>query len=303
MNRLKAMFGVVAVLLVIVLMFAAFEVVPAGHVKVGTLFGKVDQTPLGEGFHVVNPLKAWHAYDCRQRTHKEEDVPVPSRDQLTTTFDVSVQWRVDSAMAPTMMRESGDAQRAFETHVLPKLRSLLREEGKTVTKAEEFFQEEVVTRMQLGMTQNLKAFCLPKGIIIGDVLLRDTRLPNFIIEAIQSKKQREQEAERQKAELDRYRTEQQQKIALAEAEKQAAEMEAHRRRTLADAQAYEIERINKAASGSPVYVQLKALETLALMAKDPAAKLYFIDTKGQYPLPLLHMGDGLQQAPPQAVPQ
>jgi hypothetical protein len=49
--------------------------------------------------------------------------------------------------------------------------------------------------------------------------------------------------------------------------------------------------LNEAAASSPVYVQLKALETLNEISKNPAHKIFFIDNKGQYPVPLLHMGE------------
>jgi hypothetical protein len=62
-------------------------------------------------------------------------------------------------------------------------------------------------------------------------------------------------------------------------------------RTLADARAYEIVEINKAAARNPAYIQLMALETLKEMSKDPAAKIYFMDSNSRSPLPLLHMGD------------
>lgn len=286
----KAIFVIAVVVVGIIVGLRAVETVPAGHVKVGTLFGKIDPAPIDEGIHFVNPLKSWVAYDCRQKSHKEEDVPIPSRDQLSTTFDASVQWRVNRDMAHKLLADTGEANDAIEIQIVPKLRSLLREEGKTVDRAEEFFQEEVVSAMQARLTQRLRDFCEPRGITIDEVLLRDTRLPQFIVAAIESKKQREQEAEKQKAELERYRTEQQQLIAAAEAEKQAAEMEAQKKRTLADAQAYEIEKVAAALAQNPAYVQLKALETLALMSKDPSAKFYFLDSNSSMPLPLMHLG-------------
>ena len=60
---------------------------------------------------------------------------------------------------------------------------------------------------------------------------------------------------------------------------------------LADAQAYEIERINQAIGDNPSYVRLQALKSLESIAKDPAAKLYFLDGSSPMPLPLMHMGE------------
>jgi len=89
----------------------------------------------------------------------------------------------------------------------------------------------------------------------------------------------------QKAELERFRTEQLQKVALAEAERKAAEEESTKRRTLADARAYEIREINKAVASNPAYIQLQSLEALKAMAKDPAAKIYFLDGSSPAPMP------------------
>ena len=52
-----------------------------------------------------------------------------------------------------------------------------------------------------------------------------------------------------------------------------------------------IKKINAAISKNPAYIQLQALEALKEMSKDPAAKLYFMDSNAPQPLPLMHMGD------------
>ena len=99
--------------------------------------------------------------------------------------------------------------------------------------------------------------------------------------------------EKQKAELERFRTEQQQKIAAAQAERDAAELEAQQRRVLADAQAYEITKLNDAISKNPAYVQLQALEALKEISKDKSSKIYFLNGESPAPLPLMNMGEPL----------
>ena len=66
---------------------------------------------------------------------------------------------------------------------------------------------------------------------------------------------------------------------------------AEKRRLLADAQAYEITKINEAIGKNPNYVKLQALKSLEAISKDPAAKVYFIDGDSPAPLPLMHLGD------------
>ena len=155
-------------------------------------------------------------------------------------------------------------------------------------RAEDFFQEKRQEPLQTALTDTLREFLATKGIIGTAVLIRDITLPSFIVEAIEKKKEREQAVERERAELERVRTELQQQVARANAGREAAVQEAERKRTLADATAYEIEKINKAIASNPAYIQLQSLEALKAISKDPASKIYFLD--GSSPRPLMHLG-------------
>jgi regulator of protease activity HflC (stomatin/prohibitin superfamily) len=80
-------------------------------------------------------------------------------------------------------------------------------------------------------------------------------------------------------------------VARAEAGRDAAELEAQRKRTLADATAYEITQINNAIANNQAYIQLQSLEALKAISKDPASKIYFMDGSSPSPLPLMHLGE------------
>ena len=175
--------------------------------------------------------------------------------------------------------------------MIPKIRSLVRELGTKIDRAEDFFQEETRDLLASRLLSGLSDYVGPKGIIVETVLVRGINLPPVLAKAIEQKKEREQAVERQKAELERYRTEQNQQVAAAEAARRASEEEAKRQRILADAKAYEIEAINRAVASNPSYIQLQALEALKKMSEDPAAKIYFMDSNAAQPLPLLHMGE------------
>ncbi len=282
---------IIAAVILIFVGLSSFKSVPVGHVAVATIFGKVKPDTYAAGMHFpVNPLYKWTLYDVRKDTFMET-AEVPSQDQLTTRIDVSVQYRLDATMAATILSESGTKDRTINVHLTPKLRSLLREQGKTVKRAEDFFLKETQEKLQSAILAELQRFLGPKGLVVEDVLIRDISLPAFITKAIEEKKEREQAAEKQKAELARFKTEQEQVVATAGAERRAAEEEAQMKRVLADARAYEIEKINKAISTNPAYIQLQALDALKAISKDPASKVYFIDSDSTRPLPLMHMGD------------
>ena len=268
-----------------------YKTIPPGRVGVATLFGNVQPEGYSQGLHIpVNPLYKWTLFDAREKTHMET-AAVPSQDQLQTKLDVSVQFRIDGNMAPDILEQTGREEDAVRVHLIPKLRSLLREQGKSIKRAEDFFQEATQDTLQVALTDGLKEYLAPKGIIVTAVLIRDITLPPFIVDAIEKKKEREQAVERERAELERVRTELQQQVARAAAGREAAEQEAARKKILADAQAYEITQINNAIASNPAYIQLQSLEALKSISKDPASKMYFMDGSSPSPLPLMHLGE------------
>lgn len=237
-----------------------YTTVPAGHVKVAYLFGKVQEEPLSEGLHFpVNPLLSFSTYDGRQKTHKET-AGIPSEDKLVTEVDVSVQYRVVKNMTPEIARNTGSTEEAIAVHMIPKLRSILREQGKGVKQAQDFFKESVQQQLQVSLRDGLSSYLLEQGIQVDNVLIRRVTLPKLIREAIAETKKREQEVLKQAAELERYAMEQDQVIKKAESELKAAKLEAEKKRTLADAEAYQIEVMNRELSKSKNYIQLKQVE-------------------------------------------
>ncbi|MDG2335931.1 MAG: prohibitin family protein [Myxococcota bacterium] len=288
--KLTALF--VAILAVVMFGRQFFHQVPVGHVGVASFFGEVLDHSYVEGPHFpVNPLLSWHDMDVREKSTKLPSIEVPTRDQLLTKIDLSIQYRLNAKMAPQIFRDTGDENQVIAIHMIPKVRSLLRELGTNINRAEDFFLEHTRDLLASEMQAGLSKFVAPHGIIIDTVLIRGINLPPVLAKAIEQKKEREQAGEREKAELERFRTEQQQQVAQAEAKRQAAEENAKTVKILADAKAYEIAAINAAASKNPAYVQLQALEALKKIAEDPSAKIYFMDGQSPQPLPLLHMGD------------
>lgn len=287
-------FAIALLAALLVLMFGQrfLHSVPAGHVGVAILFGEVQDEAYPEGLHVVNPLLSWKDLDARQDTYQITQLEMPTQDQLLSKVDLSIQWRLDRARAPQIIRDTGDKDRIINVHLKPAARSLVRELGTTIQRAEDLFKDEVRNQLAAEIERRLRQYAADKGIIVDSVLLRNINLPPVLAEAIGRKKEREQEVERQRAELERVKLEQEQQVAQSVASRRAAEEDAKRLRILADAKAYEIATINKAASGNPAYIQLQSLEALKKMAEDPAAKLYFMDSNSPSPLPLLNLGTG-----------
>src|ERR1700730_11907041 len=72
----------IAAFLLVILLFSAVTRVGTGHVGVLTLFGKVQSgETLGEGIHLINPLKTNNELSIQTQTLKES-ANVPSRQGL-----------------------------------------------------------------------------------------------------------------------------------------------------------------------------------------------------------------------------
>ncbi|MCK4980616.1 MAG: prohibitin family protein, partial [Candidatus Delongbacteria bacterium] len=188
----------VGIIILVILIFLLFGKrflisVDAGHVAVATLFGEVQTEVYTEGLNIpVNPLYKWHIYDARQKTHKEQ-ASVPTQDQLQTSLEVSVQFRIMGDQTPNILKSTGTFDDIIRVHLVPTLRSLLREQGKAIENAEDFFLEKTQENLQTALLAGLKDYLEPQGIEVSAVLIRDIQLPKFIMIAIEKKKEREQE--------------------------------------------------------------------------------------------------------------
>ena len=142
--------GIIIVIMIAVIVGPRiFKTVPVGHVAVATIFGKIVDKQFKEGLHFpVNPMYSWVLFDARQKTHKESS-SVPSQDQLQTQIEVSVQFRIIADQAANILKDTGSAEQALTVHLVPKLRSLVREQGKTIKRAEDFFLEETQETLQV----------------------------------------------------------------------------------------------------------------------------------------------------------
>jgi len=263
-NSNAVVWGAVVVLAVLGLTFGGMigQTVPKGHVAVTSSFGDIRSRVYPAGLHFpVVPWWGWDNFHIRQKPFEVRGIGVPTQDKLVTKFDLNVQYQVIPEMAPVILGETGNTEQVIAVHLEPKTRSLLRDVGKTIEKAEDLFTEGTQERLQTVLETRLAEYMQPKGIAISAVLLRNIELPALIT------------------------------VAQAEAEKNAAEQEAEKQRLLADARAYEIEAINEALANAPGYIQLQALRALEEMSKNPASQIYFMDGQATMPLPLMHMGN------------
>jgi regulator of protease activity HflC (stomatin/prohibitin superfamily) len=197
------------IFLAVVLLFASIAKVPAGHVGVMTLFGRVTGEALGEGIHLVNPFKANNIMSVRSQEVKES-AAVPSKEGLVIALDTSLIFRLKGDRAAEVFQRIGP--KYVGIIVEPTLRSTIRSVTASHTANALYSSErdKVAQQMIAEMRRELDK----RGIEIENVLLRDIQLPQTLKAAIETKQQAEQEflamsfrLQREKQEADRKRIE------------------------------------------------------------------------------------------------
>src|SRR5690349_2535544 len=93
-------------LVIIVLFFNSVTRVGTGHVGVLTLFGKVTGETLGEGIHLINPLKTNNEMSIQTQSIKES-ASVPSSEGLMMSLDTSLIYHLDPQKASDVYQKIG----------------------------------------------------------------------------------------------------------------------------------------------------------------------------------------------------
>jgi regulator of protease activity HflC (stomatin/prohibitin superfamily) len=181
--------GIGAFVLVI-LLFSSVTRVGTGHVGVLTLFGKVQTADtLGEGIHLINPLKTNNELSIQTQTLKES-ANVPSSEGLMMSLDTSLIYHLNPDRAAEVFQKIGPD---YETVVVePTLRSAIREATASHTANALYTGEREMVGKQIydQVSTQLKE----RGLTVENVLLRDIQLPATLKAAIEAKQQAEQES-------------------------------------------------------------------------------------------------------------
>lgn len=234
--------------------------IPAGHVGLKDFFGKIGDSALAPGLHLVNPLLTIREMDVRTR-EITETASVPSQEGMNMSLDISMLYSVEPGKAAAIYRTIGPDYAAV--FVVPTLRSELR--GATTAyeaKALYTSQRQAIAET---ITAALRPILAERGIRLEQVLLRAVTLPPQLAQAIENKLQAEQESERMRFVLDR--------------ERQEAERKKIEAQGIADFQAIVSEGINQNL------LRWKGIEATQKLAESANAKVVIVG--GQDGLPLI----------------
>ncbi len=144
---------------------------------------------LGEGIHLINPLKTNNEISIQTQTLKES-ASVPSSEGLMMSLDTSLIYHLNPDRAAEVFQKIGAD---YENMVVePTLRSAIREATASHTANALYTGEREMVAKQISIRS--PAELKERGITVENVLLRDIQLPRTLKAAIEAKQQAEQES-------------------------------------------------------------------------------------------------------------
>ncbi len=230
MNHLKNKFlTIILVILGIWLFFASIVIVDAGETGVYSLFGRVKDSELRSGFHLVIPLARVTKMSIRTeeytmsiaqgegKKYNADAISALTKEGLSVDLDITVLYHLEEEKASDIYKNVG---LTYEEKIIrPTIRTAIRDiiaqyEAKDIYSEK---REEAAKKI-LG---NLKQVLDARGLIAEEVLLRNVALPARLTTSIQEKLQAEQEAEKYDFILEKEKKEKERKIIEAEGQRDA----------------------------------------------------------------------------------
>ncbi|MEO7307450.1 MAG: prohibitin family protein [Ferruginibacter sp.] len=234
---------------------ACVKQIDGGEVGVKVLFGSIQNDVMGSGLHFINPLLDVKKLDVKTQNYTmsgvhdegsqlgDDAIRVLTSDGLEVTIDLTVLYRVVSADAPRLLRETGDDYR--DKIVRPITRTKIRDNA-VYYQAVDLFgnkREEFQQRIYKSIEEDFKK----RGLMLEQLLVRNITLPNSVKASIESKINAEQDAKKMEFVLLK--------------EKQEAERKRVEAQGIADYQRI----INTGLTDQQLqYEQIKAMKELAL---------------------------------------
>jgi len=228
-NSKNLALGIITGLFFLWLFFASIVIIDAGETGVYSLFGRVRDTELSSGFHLVIPLARVTKMTIRTEEYTmsitqgegarygADAITSLTKEGLSVDLDMTVLYRIKEDQASDIYKEVG--LKYDEKIIRPTIRTSIRDviaqyEAKDIYSEK---REEASDQIKEALSKALE----DRGIIIESVLLRNVALPSNLSNAIQEKLQAEQEAQKYDFILEREKKEKERKIIEAEGQRDA----------------------------------------------------------------------------------
>ena len=237
-------------------------IIDVGEVGVKHFLGQVDEVPMGEGIHVINPLASVEIMSIREQSFPAgggvERIEAQTSEQMNIQLEVSLLYRIDPARAPDLYARIGSEDLIKQSIVMNAIRNGVRDAvaAKSINQIFSPDRAQVATDMRDAIQAKAG-----DRIVVVQVFLRDVQAPATVREAIDIVVQREQQVAAEKFQTEIIEEQALQEIAAA--------------RGLAEAQ------VIITAGLTPAYLMFHYIEKLSEL---PAGSVVYVPTEGGIPL-------------------
>lgn len=157
----------------------------------------VQSDVLKEGTHRINPfvqsVSVVNVQSQRYEFSGDDSIVFLTQDGFSITVQGTIEFNITSAQAAKLSHEVGEMDDIMKKLVLPSARGFARIEGSKKT-ATEFIIGESRQAFQDSLEKHLKTICLPWGVSVNSVLIRDIIPPQEIAKVIRDRELAAQES-------------------------------------------------------------------------------------------------------------
>lgn len=187
--------GVVGLLFAGTAIYSSVTVIEGGSRGVLTTLGKINEQPLGEGFHFLAPFIS-SVEEVSLRVNKVEvQASAGTKDLQSVNMKVAVNYTIDPTKVVQIYRKVGDAKAVANNIVAPINQEVIKSNASLLD------AEELLTKRQLLKTKILEGLThrlASEGIIVQDASIADITFSDEFNKAIEAKQIASQNAQKAK---------------------------------------------------------------------------------------------------------
>jgi len=247
MNLKSVIFGLSATLL------TSCVVVSPGTVGVKNKLGKLGNKVIQPGIVGLNPLTTRVITVPTRTVNLEVPLYLPSKEGLNVLAEISILYHIEAKQAPSVIQTVG------ENYEQVMILSVFRSAAANV--CSRYMAKDMHSgqraEIEMAISNHMDSLLIDRGFVIESVLMKSIKLPPGLYDAIESKLEAEQIAQRMEFELEQERLEAQRKKIEAEGTRDA-------QKVLAEGLTEEI-------------IKWRSLEVFEKLSNSPNAKLIFTD--------------------------
>lgn len=191
-------------------------IIRPGEVGVKQSFGKLSERVYDQGMYGINPFTTIMIKTPTRTVNMEVSLSLPSKEGLNIASNISILYRIDKVMVPTLIENIGTnfegiisaVFRSASADVCAKYMAKDMHSGK---------RSDIEAEIAEVMNETLA----PRGIKIESVLLKSIQLPPGLYSSIQNRMEAEQEVMRMQYLLDQEKLEAERKVIEAKGNRDA----------------------------------------------------------------------------------